>query len=66
MDTRTRMAAKAVTWQILGFIVMTLIGFAFTGSLSAGGGIALVACLTGFVTYFGHEMVWSKIPWGRR
>ena len=66
MDTKARMAAKATTWQISGLIVMTLIGLAFTGSLTAGGGIALVGCLTGFVNFFLHELLWSRVKWGRR
>lgn len=66
MDTKARMALKATTWQISGFIVMTLIGLAFTGSVTASGGIAAVGALTGFVNYFGHELIWSKIKWGRR
>ncbi|MBU2957822.1 DUF2061 domain-containing protein [Paracoccus sp. 1_MG-2023] len=66
METRRRIALKAVTWQIMGFVVMTAIGFAFTGSVRAGGGIAVVGAVTGFLCYFGHELAWSRIGWGRR
>lgn len=65
MDSTTRILTKAVTWQIAGFFSMMLIGFVFTGSVAAGSGIAMVASATGFVAYFVHELVWSKIAWGR-
>lgn len=66
MDTTTRLVAKSITWQISGLIVMTAIGYWFTSSITAGGGIALASALLGFVSYFVHEMVWAKVGWGRR
>lgn len=44
---------------------MTLIGFLFTNSFTAGGGIAIVGACVGFLSYFLHELVWSKVQWGR-
>ncbi len=65
METTTRLITKSLTWQAMGLIVMTLVGFLFTGSVAAGGGIALASALIGFLSYFMHEMAWSKIRWGR-
>ena len=65
MDTTKRLLTKSVTWQVAGFISMTFIGFLFTNSFAAGGGIALVGSIVGFLSYFVHEMLWSKIQWGR-
>lgn len=65
MDTTPRLITKSITWQVSGLVVMTLIGYLFTGSVSAGGGIAIASALVGFVSYFMHEMAWSKIGWGR-
>ncbi|NNF76544.1 MAG: DUF2061 domain-containing protein [Rhizobiales bacterium] len=45
---------------------MTLIGYLFTNSFTASGGIAIASALVGFISYFVHEMLWSKIGWGRR
>lgn len=64
MDSKTRLLTKAVTWQVAGLFSMSLIGYFFTGSVAAGGGIALAGAVTGFVAYFVHELVWSKIAWG--
>ncbi|MEO1159784.1 MAG: DUF2061 domain-containing protein [Pseudomonadota bacterium] len=66
MDTTTRLIVKSATWQIAGLVTMTLIGFLFTNSIVASGGIAVAGSITGFLSYFLHEMVWSKIRWGRR
>ena len=65
MDTKRRLALKAVTWKVMGFGVMLLIGYIFTGSVSAGGGIAIAGTVVGFTTYFLHELGWSRISWGR-
>ncbi len=65
MDTTIRLITKAITWQIMGLCTMTLIGYLYTGSFSAGGSLAVVAALTGFVGFLIHETVWSKIGWGR-
>lgn len=66
MDTASRIFTKSVTWQVMGLFSMTLIGFVFTGSVTLGGGIAIVSSILGFIFYFLHEMVWSNIQWGRK
>ena len=66
MDTKSRLLFKAVTWQVAGFFTMMLIGFVFTGSVTASGGIAIAGTIAGFLSYFLHELVWDKVSWGRR
>ncbi|MGI9353582.1 MAG: DUF2061 domain-containing protein [Rhizobiaceae bacterium] len=65
MDSTNRLIIKSVTWQVAGFFSMMLIGFFFTSSIAASGGIAIAGSVAGFLSYFLHEMVWSKISWGR-
>ena len=64
MDSKFRLLTKAVTWQVAGFFTMMLISFLFTGSVTASGAIAITGSIAGFVSYFVHEVVWSKIAWG--
>ena len=64
MDSKFRLLTKAVTWQIAGFFTMMLISFLYTGSVVASGAIAITGSIAGFVSYFVHEVVWSKIAWG--
>ena len=45
MDSKIRLLAKAVTWQVAGFFSMMLIGFLFTGSITASGGIAIAGSI---------------------
>ncbi len=66
METTGRLITKSFTWQAMGLIVMTLVGYAFTGSVSAGGGIAVASATIGFLSYFMHEMAWSRVHWGRQ
>lgn len=66
MDTPKRLFVKSVTWQGTGFFAMLAIGWLITGSVSAGGSIAFAGMISGFCAYFLHELLWSKIAWGRR
>ena len=65
MDRTYRTIAKAVTWQLWGLVVMTLIAYLVTGSVSEGGAVAVVGAIAGTLSYFVHERVWSRIGWGR-
>jgi len=65
MDRPRRTLVKAITWQALGLLTMTGIGFVVTGSVGAGGSIALSGAGIGAVFYVVHERVWACIRWGR-
>lgn len=65
METPKRTILKALTWQALGLVMMTLIGLAVTGSVQAGGFIAVISALTGLVFYILHERLWARVAWGR-
>ena len=65
MDTRGRSIIKAVLWQALGLLVMTLVGFVLTGSVRTGGGMAAINAGLGLVLYLGYERLWQRIGWGR-
>jgi len=54
-----------VFWNLLGLTVMSLVGFAATGSFAVGGAMALVNTLIGFVMYIGYERFWAGVAWGR-
>lgn len=64
-ETPTRSIVKAVTWQLMGLVTMTLIALAITGDLTASSGLAIVSALTGFVCFILHERVWARVKWGR-
>ncbi len=65
MESGRRTLVKAVLWTVLGCVVMTLVGLAFTGSAAVGGAMAVINACLGFVTYLVYERIWSRIPWGR-
>ncbi len=65
MDSSLRTAMKAVTWQVSGLLVMSVIGYVMTGSLETAGGFAFASAAIGTVSFFLHEKLWAKIKWGR-
>lgn len=65
MDHKKRTVAKALTWQLMGFVMMVILGYLATGSINAAGGLAVATFVVGTVTYICHERVWARIAWGR-
>lgn len=65
MDTRLRTLVKTGLWTLLGLVVMAAVGMAFTGSLVAGGSMAAINAVLGFVNYLVYERIWAGIRWGR-
>ena len=65
METNKRTIAKAFCWQAVGLVVMTIIGYIFTGSAGEGGALALTSAVVGLVNYFLHERMWARVRWGR-
>lgn len=66
METNRRTLAKAITYQLMGLAVMTLLGTLFTGSARAGGALALLSAAIGALGYILHEKLWTMVRWGRR
>lgn len=66
MDTRRRSLVKALVWNLIGILMMSLVGLAATGSLRLGGAMALVNAGLGFGCYLIYERIWARVRWGRR
>jgi len=65
METRQRSVVKAVLWNAMGLVMMTLVGLVATGSATIGGTLALVNTAIGLTLYVIYERVWAGISWGR-
>jgi len=65
METRRRTLVKAIVWNLMGLLVMSLVGLAMTGSAAIGGAMAVVNTVIGLSMYIAYERVWSRIGWGR-
>jgi len=64
-EARKRSLAKAISWRVVAFIVLSIITYAFTGSLKETGLIALVYNGLQIGIYFVHERIWERIGWGK-
>jgi uncharacterized membrane protein len=65
METRRRSVVKAVVWNAMGLVMMTLVGLIATGSAAVGGTLAIVNTGIGLTMYVIYERVWAGITWGR-
>lgn len=66
METRARTLVKALLWNAIGLLMMSIVGLALAGSAAIGGIMAAVNTAIGLVSYVVYERVWSRINWGRR
>ena len=66
METRRRTLVKAIVWNLMGLLVMSLVGLAMTGSAAIGGAMAVVNTVIGLSMYVAYERIWSRMGWGRR
>jgi uncharacterized membrane protein len=62
--TRTRSAAKALSWRTLASLDTFLLGYLVTGEPIAAASIAGGEVLTKMVLYYLHERGWAAIKWG--
>ena len=65
MDSTKRTIVKAISWQALGIISMTILSYARVGSIAAALSLAISASLTSFFVFFLHEKFWNRIGWGQ-
>jgi len=65
METRKRSLLKALIWNAMGLMMMSLVGLIATGSVAVGGTMALINTAIGLTLYIIYERVWSGIRWGR-
>ncbi len=65
METTNRIAAKALTWQATGLLVMSGLGYLLTGSWQSAGSFAIGSAVLGLGMFMVHEKLWARIAWGR-
>ena len=66
MENNTRSLTKAITWQVIGFVMMTVVNYFYMGDFLQGLGLSALLTLIGLVSYYLHERFWASIGWGRR
>jgi uncharacterized membrane protein len=64
METKYRTWTKALTWQLLGLLVMTMINLWYIGDWSKSLGLSLALAASGLVMFYLHERLWARIRWG--
>lgn len=64
--TRSRSAAKAITWRITGTADTFIISLLITKKPVVAASIASIEVLTKTILYYFHERIWNKVSWGRK
>jgi len=65
MEKKSRSVLKAITWRMLGTVVLAGVSYLITGSLKHMTLITILFEGIQLVNYYWHERVWLKINWGR-
>lgn len=66
MDRTCRIIVKAISWQLMGLVTMTIINYVHIGSIWGSISLAASASLSGFVFFLIHEKIWNTVRWGRQ
>ena len=64
METNKRTWVKAMTWQLLGLVVMTGINIWYLDNWLDSLGLALLLAGSGMVMFYLHERLWTLVRWG--
>jgi uncharacterized membrane protein len=64
MENSKRTLTKAITWQIIGFVMMAIVNYFYMGDFSQGLGLSALLTLIGLVSYYLHERLWASTKWG--
>lgn len=65
MEKKTRSIAKAVSWRLIGTIVLAGVSYLITGSLKHMTFITILFECIQLINYYWHERVWMKVKWGK-
>lgn len=64
METKSRSAAKSLSWRITAVLIALFVAYIFTRNLVIAGLITLFDAIISFMAYYIHERIWSRIKWG--
>ena len=64
MENNKRTLTKAISWQVIGFVMMAIVNYFYMGDFSQGLGLSALLTLIGLVSYYLHERFWAGIRWG--
>lgn len=64
--TKTRSAAKAITWRVVGTLDTFVLSYFITHKAITAASIAGFEVLTKTILYYFHERGWNKVQWGRK
>ena len=65
MDTKRRSLVKSLSWRVFATVITFLVALIITGKLDFALEIGLLDTTIKFLTYFAHERMWTRIPYGR-
>jgi uncharacterized membrane protein len=65
MEKKSRSILKAITWRMIGTIVLASVSYLITGSLKHMTFITIFFECIQLINYYWHERVWMKVKWGR-
>lgn len=63
-ERRRRSIVKALSWRIVGTLVICLVSTIVTGSIMQGLGISMIDFVIKLVIFYLHERAWQHINWG--
>ena len=66
MEIYKRTLMKAVTWELSGIIVLSILNYIVFGQAWSSAWVALGYGVLRVGMYYGHERLWKHICWGKQ
>lgn len=64
-DTKTRSLIKTVSWRVISFIALFIIGMTLGLSSSDAAWWTIVNNISFMIVHYLHERLWNRITWGK-
>ena len=65
IDSRKRTVTKALSWKLLGVIILSSLTYAVTGSIKDMTYVALLYHVIMMILFILHKRTWNNFSWGR-
>jgi uncharacterized membrane protein len=65
MEKKWRSILKAITWRMIGTMVLATVSYFITGSIKHMTLITIVFECIQLINYYWHERLWMRIKWGK-
>ena len=66
MDSRWRSLVKSISYRFYSALITFFISWLVTRNIKVATVISVIEIIVKILTYFLHERIWTRVPWGAK